>query len=87
MTKIDKEKLGDVLKPSKAVYVSTPFDSKNPVQRVGEKGMFSLDESIDFEEEFELTVKTNIEKEITNIFSFGLQKCTYSTDSLCLYIK
>ena len=36
MTKLDKQKLVDILKPSKAVYISTPFDSKNTyTQKVG----------------------------------------------------
>lgn len=88
MTKISKERLVEVLRPSKAIYVSTPFDNKTTyTQRVGERAIFSLDESIELEEEFELTVKTNIEKEITKIFEFGLEKCTYSTDNLCAYLK
>ncbi len=49
--------------------------------------MFGFDESGEWEDEFQLTVKSNIEKEITNIFYLGLEKCTYSTDSLCAYLK
>jgi hypothetical protein len=53
MTKINKEKLLEILKPSKAIYVSMPFDSRNTfTQKIGEKAIFSLDESMDLEEEF-----------------------------------
>ena len=29
MTKISKDKLTEILRPSKAIYVSMPFDNKN----------------------------------------------------------
>lgn len=85
LTKINKQKLQDILRPNKAVYVSSPFENRSMEQR--ERSMFGFDESVEWEEEFELTVKANIEKEISNIFQFGLERCTYSTDNLCVYLK
>jgi hypothetical protein len=42
-----------------------------------------LDESYELEEEVELVIKHNIEKEIVGLLRQGFNKCTYSTDQLC----
>jgi hypothetical protein len=52
LTKINKTKLIEILKPNKAVYVSSPFENRTPEQKNGERNMFGFDESGEWEDEF-----------------------------------
>ncbi len=46
MTKIDKKKLNEILKPNKAIYVSTPLECLNSQKQISEKVTFDFEESI-----------------------------------------
>jgi len=50
LAKVDKNKLHDILRPNKAIYVSSPFESRVLESKVGEKSMFAFDESVEWEE-------------------------------------
>ncbi len=48
MIKIDKKKLMDILKPNKAVYVSSPFDNRVLEHGSADKSHFAFDESVEW---------------------------------------
>jgi len=52
LAKVDKNKLLDILRPNKAIYVSSPFENRVLESKVGEKSMFAFDESVEWEDEF-----------------------------------
>lgn len=72
----DEKQLVEIVSPTKCMFATVSNTSLiNNIE--------GLDESYELEEEVELVIKHNIEKEIVALLRQGLNKCTYSTDQLC----